>query len=819
MAGMAWTLHPALLYEKYGIVLVQLWDSGAMNGLFRPTVRRISQSISNVVNVAIRRRRALAAYTRELEGPPPLPVEDDGDDGTVTEGEATPRAFRGPGNASMEISTSEENELAFQGDIYTQMRRRRRQKERMRKIRQTRAEFLQDKKRSRSAKKSQQRSCLDRQRGSRHRSIMLSINKGKKSLRKQLGGEGTPLTDMEHVAGHSHVKIAISDETSTSSASLSKDSARSRSDSALAPDELPPDNDSLQTLRDIRGRKRNTSAPPEVRNLTDTDTASDSQQRAKPMTQTNYKRPSRSSSRSPKREGRDRVKPELAADKSSGISRALVAEKTLSASTDMTDAKSEASELAPKASQKEKSRPRKTWKLSPETRSGTSIASHLSSAGRSSASATTCMIDGMPTSVAGQQKPTEADQVLTAVWAEAGVSRKGKSQSKSRSRSRKQRARRKLRGASRNLRKQRRSIARPDKKDDLLDRALNMQGRSGDDVNRQMSTVALKGRSDETADTEAAVALSTESALIMTENKEVTDPTQPRPLPKGKPGKGDNLASHRVLKWPKEPSKLPVEGIAAGAHSKLGFGQRRRRAPEGLVAKSSTGDVAMSLQLMTEAGSSGGQTMGPDSRISTGVLSPPEVPVGLPQEQGRREDNYREATSQGSTPSKPFVQPCKEVTSSHRHAAQRREKHRRKRTSKSPTSVERRVPAGGLVQMSNGEITPLAKSLDSADTNVNEALAAEVHVHGRGFGKEYQKQRPTKDARSADKRVMDFAPMDLTKEKGLISKITSMDVNGAADASTVTQEGAADSVRVIAEPLSGGQVANIRRSRDLRDES
>ncbi|KAL3243249.1 hypothetical protein MRX96_020644 [Rhipicephalus microplus] len=46
MAGMAWTLHPALFYEKYGTVLVQLWESGDVSTLFNP-MRRLSRSIGD----------------------------------------------------------------------------------------------------------------------------------------------------------------------------------------------------------------------------------------------------------------------------------------------------------------------------------------------------------------------------------------------------------------------------------------------------------------------------------------------------------------------------------------------------------------------------------------------------------------------------------------------------------------------------------------------------------------------------------------------------------------------------------------------------
>ncbi|KAH7985000.1 hypothetical protein HPB51_026889 [Rhipicephalus microplus] len=64
------------------------------------------------------------------------------DDSVITEDDAMSRVNREPGDTSSEPSTSQQNELAFQGDIYTPMRRNRRQLERLQKSRETREKFL-----------------------------------------------------------------------------------------------------------------------------------------------------------------------------------------------------------------------------------------------------------------------------------------------------------------------------------------------------------------------------------------------------------------------------------------------------------------------------------------------------------------------------------------------------------------------------------------------------------------------------------------------------------------------------------------------------
>ncbi|KAH6924612.1 hypothetical protein HPB50_020515 [Hyalomma asiaticum] len=259
MAGMAWTLHPALFYEKYGTVLVQLWESGAIGTLFHP-VRRLSKSISDRIT-SLRHHHGAAAIAA------PEPGTADGakealsltDDYSVaTEDEATSKVNREPGDTSPEPSTSQQNELAFQGDIYTQMRRSRRQRERLQRIRETREKFLE------GGSSSSGGSEFGRMRRGfqRRGSSILGFKKGK-GLRKAAG------TSTESPA--------------TGGSSLSEDEDTAvkvggKRGGTIQADELVEENDSLQTFRDIRGASKRShgSPPPAVREPSEsqTDTSS-----------------------------------------------------------------------------------------------------------------------------------------------------------------------------------------------------------------------------------------------------------------------------------------------------------------------------------------------------------------------------------------------------------------------------------------------------------------------------------------------------------------------------------------------------------------
>ncbi|XP_065300602.1 streptococcal hemagglutinin-like [Dermacentor albipictus] len=253
MAGMAWTLHPALFYEKYGTVLVQLWDSGAMSTLFRP-VRRLSKTIGDAL--AARRRRSCTAEPDVPEGETSaLQLTDE----TVpTSDEAQGRAYFVPGDTSSSPSSSEENELAFQGDVYTQMRRSRRQAERTKKIREARKQFLEGTSGRRSAKR----------RRSRRRSSLLMSS----SVRQTLHGTGTPLTEIED---SEKPRVIIADAASSptpASGELSPEMSEGAKEGAaddgagrgpaVGPAELMDDNDSLRRFRAIHGRKTVSRSPP-----------------------------------------------------------------------------------------------------------------------------------------------------------------------------------------------------------------------------------------------------------------------------------------------------------------------------------------------------------------------------------------------------------------------------------------------------------------------------------------------------------------------------------------------------------------------------
>ncbi|KAH7933609.1 hypothetical protein HPB49_014358 [Dermacentor silvarum] len=208
MAGMAWTLHPALFYEKYGTVLVQLWESGAFGTMFRP-VRRLSKSIGDRIT-SLRLHGTVAAPPK---AEPEAEVLTLTDESVATDDEALSRVNREPGDTSPEPSTSQQNELAFQGDIYTQMRRSRRQRERLLKIQKTREKFLEG---ASSSSGSRKQCHLNARRGS------IMAFKKDKGFRKAAGG-GTPLTDMEGVAPTRAVVIDVSSASPASEGSTEDD--------------------------------------------------------------------------------------------------------------------------------------------------------------------------------------------------------------------------------------------------------------------------------------------------------------------------------------------------------------------------------------------------------------------------------------------------------------------------------------------------------------------------------------------------------------------------------------------------------------------
>ncbi|KAH6924677.1 hypothetical protein HPB50_021818 [Hyalomma asiaticum] len=257
MAGMAWTLHPALFYEKYGTVLVQLWDSGAIGTLFRP-VRRLSRSIGDAI--AARRRGSAGAepVVDVQEEPSMLQVTDES---VPTSDEAQCRAYCIPGDTTSSPSSSEENELAFQGDVYTQMRRTRRQKERLKKIREARQQFLESSS-SGSAK---------RRRSRRRRQSSFVPSKVRDMLRRDFDGTGTPLTEMEGPAEEPRVIIIDAPDVSSPASppsELNEDAKGGTPEGGagivkrLDVAQLRGDNDSLRKFRAITGRKKASVSPP-----------------------------------------------------------------------------------------------------------------------------------------------------------------------------------------------------------------------------------------------------------------------------------------------------------------------------------------------------------------------------------------------------------------------------------------------------------------------------------------------------------------------------------------------------------------------------
>ncbi|KAK8770106.1 hypothetical protein V5799_013429 [Amblyomma americanum] len=259
MAGMAWTLHPALLYDKYGPVLIQLWDSGALSNLFQP-VRRLSVTIGDAITSGFSSRAPPATVGQPEEESSVLHITDES---VATDDEAWMRVNREPGDTSPEPSTSQQNELAFQGDLYTQMRRNRKQQERIEKIRENRQKFV-DGGRAPGTKR---RGLLGR------RGSILSPKKGK-GVGKTVRGSGTPLADMECVSPVRGVVIDVAGSSDSRESSDTEDVGRStaaRSAHMIRAEELLSDNDSLKAFRAISGRKKRPGAspPPEVHGRSD----------------------------------------------------------------------------------------------------------------------------------------------------------------------------------------------------------------------------------------------------------------------------------------------------------------------------------------------------------------------------------------------------------------------------------------------------------------------------------------------------------------------------------------------------------------------
>ncbi|XP_077494823.1 uncharacterized protein LOC144105577 [Amblyomma americanum] len=263
MAGMAWTLHPALFYDKYGPVLVQLWESGALGALFRP-VRRLSKTIGDALTsgLASRSQPGTDVELGVVEASE-LRITDAS---VATDDEAWTRVNREPGDTSPEPSTSQQNELAFQGDLYTQLRRNRRQQERIEKIRENRRKFLEGSHSSASSRK--------RRVPGRGGSILVS--KKEKALHRKVGGVGTPLTDMEGVPQPRGVVIDTggSSDSGESSEAEGAGGAPAKRGGQLLAQELRSDNDSLKAFRAIRGGKKKggVSPPPNFGRQSDTET-------------------------------------------------------------------------------------------------------------------------------------------------------------------------------------------------------------------------------------------------------------------------------------------------------------------------------------------------------------------------------------------------------------------------------------------------------------------------------------------------------------------------------------------------------------------
>ncbi|KAH8030645.1 hypothetical protein HPB51_010579 [Rhipicephalus microplus] len=280
MAGMAWTLHPALFYEKYGTVLVQLWESGDVSTLFNP-MRRLSRSIGDRIT-SLRRPLGTSATAAPKAGTVSGAAEapglmDDASSATVdvTEDDAMSRVNREPGDTSSEPSTSQQNELAFQGDIYTQMRRNRRQRERLQKIRETREKFLEG-----GSTSSAGSEFGKKRRGFQQHGSSILVSKKNKSVKKASGG-GTPLTDMEGVVPLRAVVIDVSSSPVVSSSSEDEgvqDKIDEKYGATIQVEDLLEENDSLQAFRDVHGESKRShgTPPPTVRAPSESQTDTES---------------------------------------------------------------------------------------------------------------------------------------------------------------------------------------------------------------------------------------------------------------------------------------------------------------------------------------------------------------------------------------------------------------------------------------------------------------------------------------------------------------------------------------------------------------
>ncbi|KAL3243248.1 hypothetical protein MRX96_020643 [Rhipicephalus microplus] len=193
----------------------------------------------------------------------------------VTEDDAMSRVNREPGDTSSEPSTSQQNELAFQGDIYTQMRRNRRQRERLQKIRETREKFLEG-----GSTSSAGSEFGKKRRGFQQHGSSILVSKKNKSVKKASGG-GTPLTDMEGVVPLRAVVIDVSSSPVVSSSSEDEgvqDKIDEKYGATIQVEDLLEENDSLQAFRDVHGESKRShgTPPPTVRAPSESQTDTES---------------------------------------------------------------------------------------------------------------------------------------------------------------------------------------------------------------------------------------------------------------------------------------------------------------------------------------------------------------------------------------------------------------------------------------------------------------------------------------------------------------------------------------------------------------
>ncbi|KAK8758432.1 hypothetical protein V5799_003943 [Amblyomma americanum] len=120
MAGTAWTLHPALLYEKYGTVLVQFWETAGLDAFFRP-IRRLSTSLGGTLNCsigALRSRKSTAVGLHHCL----LEIR------SFSEHAAITRADCSLSESSVAPSVSQANGLCLRSDMYAAKREERKQR-------------------------------------------------------------------------------------------------------------------------------------------------------------------------------------------------------------------------------------------------------------------------------------------------------------------------------------------------------------------------------------------------------------------------------------------------------------------------------------------------------------------------------------------------------------------------------------------------------------------------------------------------------------------------------------------------------------------